>query len=124
MIVPTQTVHISSSPFSSSDSSSSSFEETEYDSSHEPISTLLKKGCNPKPKATTETPIVKEFVSDGNSILDHLVSHISGDAFTTSTLNSPNHPINKFLSHPVQNNVDTEPEVAYNIPSPPPPKSP
>jgi hypothetical protein len=34
--------------------------------------------------------------------LDHLASHISGDAFTTSNLNSPNHPINKFL------NVTTE----------------
>jgi hypothetical protein len=68
--------------------------------------------------------MTKEYASDGNSVLDHLVSHISGDAFTTSTLNSPNHPINKFLSVPVHINVDPEPEISYNIPSPPPLKSP
>jgi hypothetical protein len=60
----------------------------------------------------------------GNSVLDHLISHISGDAFTTSNLNSPNHPINKFLSDPVITNVDPEPETYYNIPSPPQQKSP
>jgi hypothetical protein len=114
---PTQTVNISSS--SSSDSSSSSSEETLSDSSHETISVLLKKG--PKPKPQTKTPVVKEFVSDGNYVLDHLTSHISGDAFTTSNLNSPNHPINRFLSDPVHGNFDPEPEIPQNIP--PPPKS-
>jgi hypothetical protein len=88
---------------------------------------LLKKGLKPKPTPkpqSTKTPIVKEFVSEGNSVLDHLTSHISGDAFTTSNLNSPNHPINKFLSDPVHTYVDPEPEVHYHIPSPPPIKSP
>ncbi|KAK2356139.1 hypothetical protein QL285_093494 [Trifolium repens] len=129
MIVPTQTVEISSSS-SSSDSVSSSSEETVSDSSQEKISTLLKRGpqLNPKSKPTSKpqsykTPIVKEFVSEGNSVLDHLVSHISGDAFTTFNLNSPNHPINKFLSDPHITNADPEPETHYNIPSPPPPKS-
>jgi hypothetical protein len=39
-------------------------------------------------------------------------------------LNSPNHPINKFLSDPVITNADPEPETHYHIPSPPPIKSP
>jgi hypothetical protein len=63
-------------------------------------------------------------LSLGNSVLDHLASHISGDAFTTSNLNSPNHPINKFLNDPHITNAGPEPETHYNIPSPPPPKSP
>jgi hypothetical protein len=127
MIKPTPTVQISSSSSSSSESSSSSSEGAESNSSHEPISKLLRKAPklkpNPKPQST-KTPIVKEFVSEGNSVLDHLTSHISGDAFTTSNLNSPNHPINKFLSDPVHTYVDPEPEVHYHIPSPPPIKSP
>jgi hypothetical protein len=105
MIKPTPTVQLSSSSSSSlSESSSSSSEETESDSSHEPISTLLKKGLKlkptPKPQST-KTPNDKESVLEGNFVLDHLTPHISGDAFTTSNLNSPNHPINKFLSDPV-----------------------
>jgi hypothetical protein len=40
-------------------------------------------------KPFTKTSTAKEFVSDGNSILDHLASHMSGDAFTSSNLNSP-----------------------------------
>ncbi|KAK2416254.1 hypothetical protein QL285_038666 [Trifolium repens] len=56
----------------------------------------------PKPKQSTKTPATKEVVSEDNSFLDHLTPHLSGDAFTTSNLNSPNHPINKFL------NVTTE----------------
>jgi hypothetical protein len=39
-------------------------------------------------------------------------------------LNSPNHPINKFLSDPHITNADPAPETHYNIPSRPPPKSP
>jgi hypothetical protein len=90
---------------------------------------LLKRAPKINPKPTTnpqniKTLIVKEFVSEGNSILDHLVSHIAGDAFTTSNLNSPNHPINKFPSDPVITNADPEPETYYNIPSPPQQKSP
>jgi hypothetical protein len=42
--------------------------------------------------------MTKEYATDGNSVLDHLVSHISDDAFTSSNLNSPNHPINKFVN--------------------------
>jgi hypothetical protein len=84
---------------------------------------LLKKGFKPKP--TNKTPMTKEYASDGNSVLDHLVSHTTGDAFTTSNLNSPNHPIYKFLNvDPVQTNVNPEIERSYNFPSPPSIKSP
>jgi hypothetical protein len=103
---------------SSSSSSDSSFEDTLTDSSSETLQEIIRQ----RPKLKTKNPVVKEFVSDGNSVLDHLVTHISGDAFTTSTLNSPNHPINRFLSDPIHDNVDPEPEIPQNIP--PPPKSP
>jgi hypothetical protein len=83
---PQQTVNISSS---SSSSSYDSSEDTLTDSSSETLQDILRK----RPKLRTKTPVVKEFVSDGNSFFDHLALHLSGDAFTTSNLNSPNHPI-------------------------------
>jgi hypothetical protein len=72
---------------------------------------MLKKGLKPKPKSNIKATMAKEYASDGNSVLDHLVSHISGDSFTTSNLNSPNHPINKFLNvDPVQTTFHLYPQ--------------
>ncbi|KAK2363275.1 hypothetical protein QL285_088274 [Trifolium repens] len=84
----------------SSDSSSSSSEGTLTDSSSETISEIIKRAPKPKPKPKqkTRTPPPKETVSEDDSFLDHLTPHLSGDAFTTSNLNSPNHPINKFVN--------------------------
>jgi hypothetical protein len=90
MIVTTQTVEISSSSSSSSDSESSSAEETVSDSSQETISTLLKRGpklyskSKPTPRPQSfKTPIVKEFVSGqlcfgspGISYLRRCIYHI------------------------------------------------
>ncbi|WJX94404.1 hypothetical protein P8452_75823 [Trifolium repens] len=93
MIVPTSI----SSDSSSSDSSS---EGTLTDSSSETISEIIKRAPKPKPKPKqkTKTPLPKGTVSEDNSFLGHLTPHLSGDAFTTSNLNSPNHPINKFVN--------------------------
>ncbi|KAK2403463.1 hypothetical protein QL285_052897 [Trifolium repens] len=101
MILPNQTqprVLISSSPSSSSSDSSS--EDTLTDSSSETISEIIKRAPKPKPKPKqkTKTPPPKGTVSEDDSFLDHLTPHLSGDAFTTSNLNSPNHPINKFVN--------------------------
>ncbi|KAK2368768.1 hypothetical protein QL285_081940 [Trifolium repens] len=93
MIIPT--------PISSDSSSSDSLSEgTLTDSSSETISEIIKRAPKPKPKPKqkTKTPPSKGTVSEDNSFLDHLTPHLSGDAFTTSNLNSPNHPINKFVN--------------------------
>jgi hypothetical protein len=97
MILPDpqpQPVNISSSS-SSSDSSS---EDTLSDSSHDTISTLIRKGPKLQPKTKT---LVKEFGSDGNSLLDHLTSHTSGDAFTSSNFNAPKSLENVFHASPI-----------------------
>jgi hypothetical protein len=47
------------------------------------------------------------------TILDHLSTHLSGDAFTHSNLESPNHPINKFV------NTTSEPPITI-VQTPPP----
>jgi hypothetical protein len=65
------------------------------------------------PKKTTNIP-PKEAVVIDTSILDHLTTHLSGDAFTHSNLDSPNHPINKFVnttSEPPQNPPVQEPPI-------------
>ncbi|KAK2420575.1 hypothetical protein QL285_031286 [Trifolium repens] len=65
------------------------------------------------PKKTTNNP-PKETVVIDTSILDHLTSHLSGDAFTHSNLDSPNHPINKFVnttSEPPQDPPVKEPPI-------------
>ncbi|KAK2382847.1 hypothetical protein QL285_070360 [Trifolium repens] len=80
----------------SSSSSSSSSEGTLSDSSSESISEVIKRAPEPKPKSPKSKP--KEVVAEDTSFLDHLTPHLSGDAFTHSNLNSPNHPINKFLN--------------------------
>jgi hypothetical protein len=108
MILPDQsqqTINLSSS--SSSDSSS---DDTISDSSHDTISKIIKR--EPKIQTKAKTTVNKEFVSNGNSFLDHLAPHLSGDAFTTSNLNSLKHPINKFLNV----STETEPEIHQNSP--------
>ncbi|KAK2403123.1 hypothetical protein QL285_052587 [Trifolium repens] len=56
------------------------------------------------------------------TILDHLSTHLSGDAFTHSNLESPNHPINKFVnntSEPPQDPPTQEPPITIvQTPSP------
>jgi hypothetical protein len=64
------------------------------------------------PKKATNIPL-KEAVVIDTSILDHLTSHLSGDAFTHSNLYSPNHPINKFV------NTTSEPPQQPPVPEPP-----
>jgi hypothetical protein len=115
MILPNQTqqtVLVSSSP-SSSDSSS---EGTLTDSSSETLQEIMKNArkIRSKPKQTTKTTATKEVVSEDNSFLYHLTPHLSGDAFTTSNLNSPNHPINKFLN--VTTETFQEPEIHQTSP--------
>ncbi|KAK2389989.1 hypothetical protein QL285_063540 [Trifolium repens] len=98
---PTQTVNISSSSYSSD----SDCDDTISDSSEETIDILIRRGT----KSLTKTSKAKEFVSDGNSILDHLASHMSGDAFTSSNLNSPE----KSPIHTSPMHVDTEQETMH-----------
>ncbi|KAK2361925.1 hypothetical protein QL285_087030 [Trifolium repens] len=105
MVLPNQTTEtnlisedLSSSPSSSSLSSSS----TESDITPGFIEKILAKPTKPKSKRKPKpkskpTTMTKAYVTDDNAVLDNLVSHISGDAFTSSNLNSPNHPINKFV---------------------------
>ncbi|WJX61598.1 NADH:ubiquinone reductase (H(+)-translocating) [Trifolium repens] len=96
MIIPT--------PISSDSSSSSSSDGTLTDSSSETILEVIKRAPKPKPKSKPNSKIStpKEAVAEDTSFLDHLTPHLSGDAFTHSNLNSPNHPINKFLNVTVE----------------------
>jgi hypothetical protein len=99
MILPDpqpETVNVSSS----SSSSSSSSEETMSDTSLERV---LERIVTDAPTKSVES---HEVVSDDNSILNHLASHMSGDAFTSSNLNSPNDQIN----HASPMHIDSEPE--------------
>jgi hypothetical protein len=98
-------------PSTSSSSSSSSSEDTLSNYSSDTVAAILKNAAKPKPSPKPQTKskshhksttMTKEYASDGNSVLDNLVSHISGDAFTSSNLNSPNHPINKFVNSTVE----------------------
>jgi hypothetical protein len=114
MILPDQTQP--TVLLSSSSSSDSSYEDTLTDSSSETLQDIIKKTpkLKPKPKQRTKTPATKEAVFEDNSFLDHLTPHLSGDAFTTSNLNSPNHPINKFLN--VTTETEQEPEIHQTSP--------
>jgi hypothetical protein len=73
------------------------------------------------PKKTTNIPL-KEVVVIDTSILDHLTSHLSGDAFTHSNLYSPNHPRNKFVNTtsepPQQPPVQEPPTIIVQTPHP------
>ncbi|KAK2382730.1 hypothetical protein QL285_070247 [Trifolium repens] len=74
------------------------------DTSHERV---LERIVTDAPKdAPTKSVESHEVVSDDNSILNHLASHMSGDAFTSSNLNSPNDQIN----HASPMHIDSEPE--------------
>ena len=73
----------------------------------------LNNSLNKKPKP----PTPKEVVAEDTSFLDHLTPHLSGDAFTHSNLNSPNHPINKFLN--VTSEAPQEPPI-ITVQTPPP----
>ncbi|KAK2422401.1 NADH:ubiquinone reductase (H(+)-translocating) [Trifolium repens] len=100
--------------------SSSSSEGTSSDYSTD-SSELLKKSSKYLNKTHKKTPMKKaplkmtpkktknnspeEIIVIDTSNLDHLTTHLSGDAFTHSNLNSPNHPINKFV------NTTSEPPV-------------
>ncbi|KAK2381479.1 hypothetical protein QL285_069073 [Trifolium repens] len=108
----------------SSDSSSSSSDGTLNDSSSETISEVIKSAPKPKPKSKPYSKIStpKEVVAEDTSFLDHLTPHLSGDAFTHSNLNSPNHPINKFLNvtaeTPIKPVVQEPPIISVETPSP------
>jgi hypothetical protein len=105
MILPnstTQTCLLSSnSSSSSSTSNSSSSTKLELDSEY--IERLLKKPLHkrkrkPKTKPNSKSlseplNLTKEYATVGCSFLNHLESHTSGDAFTSSALNSPNLPL-------------------------------
>jgi hypothetical protein len=71
-----------------------------------PLKKTPKKTKNNSPE---ETIVIDTF------ILDHLTPHLSGDAFTHSNLNSPNHPINKFVNTtsdpPIQEPPMAEPQM-------------
>ncbi|KAK2402627.1 hypothetical protein QL285_052128 [Trifolium repens] len=107
-------------PISSDSSSSSSSEGTLSDSSSESISEVIKRAPEPKPKSPKSKP--KEVVAEDTSFLDHLTPHLSGDAFTHSNLNSPNHPINKFLNvtakTPIKPVVQESPIIIVETPPP------
>jgi hypothetical protein len=116
MIIPT--------PISSDSSSSSSSDGTLTDSSSETISEVIKRAPKPKPKSKPNSKIStpKEAVAEDTSFLDHLTPHLSGDAFTHSNLNSPNHPINKFLNvtaeTPIKPVVQEPPIITVETPPP------
>jgi hypothetical protein len=92
------TIPLNMIPPPPSQSSSSSSEDTLSDYSSDTIVEIIKKAPKPTPKPKQKTPSPKENVSEDNVILDHLTPHLSGDAFTRSNINSPNHPINKFVN--------------------------
>ncbi|KAK2444065.1 hypothetical protein QL285_015120 [Trifolium repens] len=116
------------SPQPLSSSSKGTFSDTSTDSSE-----LLRKSSKHFNKIQKETPMKKtpektknnppeETIVIDTSILDHLTTHLSGDAFTHSNLNSPNHPINKFLnntSEPPQDPPIQEPPITI-VRTPPP----
>jgi hypothetical protein len=77
---------------------SSSSEDTSSDSS---IQRIIDRASKIAPTMSSES---QEVVSDDNSILNNLSYHMSGDAFTSSTLNSPAKQIN----HATPMHIDTE----------------
>jgi hypothetical protein len=80
--------------------------------------TLKKTKTKPQEETITiDTSILDQPTNTTRktpSILDHLTTHLSGDAFTHSNLESPNHPINKFVnntSEPPQDPPVQEPPI-------------
>ncbi|KAK2450789.1 hypothetical protein QL285_009889 [Trifolium repens] len=118
---PLNVILPSPQPLSSSESTSSDYS---TDSSE-----LLRKSSKYLNKTHKKTPMKKapfkrtlkktknnppeETIVIDTSILDHLTTHLSGDAFTHSNLNSPNHPINKFV------NTTSEPPQEPPVQEPP-----
>ncbi|WJX57778.1 hypothetical protein P8452_43303 [Trifolium repens] len=83
---------------------SSNSEDTVSDSS---IQRLIASAPKITPAISSES---QEVVSDDNSILNHLSYHMSGDAFASSTLNSPVEQIN----NATHMHVDTETIIPTN----------
>ncbi|KAK2428868.1 hypothetical protein QL285_027353 [Trifolium repens] len=99
----------------SSSSSEGTSSDTSTDSSEllRKSSKYLKKTQKKTPKKTKNISPEENIIID-TSILDHLTTHLSGDAFTQSNLDSPNHPINKFVittSEPLQDPPVQEPPI-------------
>ncbi|KAK2362309.1 hypothetical protein QL285_087383 [Trifolium repens] len=85
-----------------------------------PMKKTLKKPKNNSPEEENifiDTSILDQPTNTTRkspTILDHLATHLSGDAFTHSNLESPNHPINKFVnntSEPPITTVQTPPPI-------------
>ncbi|KAK2356306.1 hypothetical protein QL285_093651 [Trifolium repens] len=109
-------------------SSSSSLEGTSSDYRTD-SSELLRKSAKYLKKVQKETPkkskpitMTKAYATDDNAVLDNLVSHISGDAFTSSHLNSPNHPqfVNTTSELPQDPPVQEPPIILVQTPQPEP----
>ncbi|KAK2450666.1 hypothetical protein QL285_009778 [Trifolium repens] len=136
MILPHQTtVTPCLSLPSSSSSSSSEGTPSEYSTDTTAVIRKSTRHFNKaKMKAAKETitispeediPFNTSFLDQENIVinpdsLDHLTPHISGDAFMHSNLNSPNHPINKFvhntLDTPISEPIFNEPHVTQASP--------
>jgi hypothetical protein len=83
-----------------------------------PLKTTPKETINISPEEDIlidTSYLEQENIVIDTSCLDHLTPHLSGDAFTHSNLNSPNHPINKFVNTtfdpPIQEPPTTEPQM-------------
>jgi hypothetical protein len=150
MVLPNTTTEtcLLSPNSSSSSSSNNSSSAIESDIDPEYISRILKKPLKKtkrKQKSKSSTKplnLTKEYATDGNSLLDHLVSHASGDAYTSSALNSPHisptiftNPNSEHLNTPVHTSpvystiptskpVNVEEPTAEPIVSEPPPSDP
>jgi cell division septation protein DedD len=132
MMLPNQTTATTCLSLPSSSSSSSSSEGTPSDYSSETAAIMRKSSRHMnklKMKTAKETinispeediPINTSYLDQENIVinsdsLDHLTPHLSGDAFMHSNLNSPNHPINKFVNttfdSPISELIFNEPQM-------------
>ncbi|KAK2448968.1 hypothetical protein QL285_008207 [Trifolium repens] len=122
---PLKVILPSPQPLSSS-SSEGTYSDTSTDSSelHRKSTKNLNKHnkTTPVKKAPLKRTLIKKTPKKNNppketidtSILDHLTTHLSGDAFIHSNLDSPNHLINKFVnttSEPPQDTPVQEPPI-------------
>jgi hypothetical protein len=112
MILPNQTTVTTCVP-SSSSSSSSEGTPSDYSTDTAAVirnsTRLLNKikiktanetiNISPEENSPINTShLAQENIVINSDSLDHLTPHLSGDAFMHSNLNSPNHPINKFVN--------------------------
>ncbi|KAK2402701.1 hypothetical protein QL285_052198 [Trifolium repens] len=93
---------------------SSSSEDTSSDYS---IERIINRASKIAPAMSSES---QEVVSDDNSIMNHLSYHMFGDAFTSSTLNSPAKQIN----HATPMHIDSETIIPPNTSTNPEPQIP